>query len=102
MKKKTTARSHHLTIPTDSMFMPLFNNLMDGSMDKHVDPFRCIPLANVRAVTESGVQRLVALFDDNYIHEDGTPSTGLALGSNLPIVVQLTGSLLTYVRQYFK
>ncbi len=81
-------------------FRPLFDKLFEGSVNQKVDPFCCIPFANIREVTESGVQRLMSLFDDRYEHVDQTPSSGLALGSDIPIVVKMEGSLMNYVHKY--
>ncbi len=91
-----------LTVGEDaSPFRPLFDGLFEGSVNKKIDPFCCIPFANIRDVSQSGVQRLISLFDDTYNHKDDTPSTGLALGSDIPIVVELNGALLSCVQKYF-
>ncbi len=55
-------------------FRPLFDSMFDESANMKIDPFICIPFANIRDVSESGLRRLIALFDDSYQHQDGTPS----------------------------
>jgi len=85
-----------------STFKPLFDDLFDGSVNSRIDPFACIPFATVRKPSESGVERLISLFDDEYDHHDETATVGLALGSDIPLVVPLTGDMLHYVYQYFR
>ncbi len=95
-KNRSNIISHDVT-----PFKPLFDELFDGSVNAKIDPFCCIPFANVRNKSINAVQRLVSLFDSKYDQGDQSISTGLALGSDVPIVVPFSGSLLHHVRDYF-
>ena len=94
---KVSASVAHDTTP----FKPLFDELFQDSINTKVDPFCCIPFANMRAKSQNAVRRLIYLFDKKYDHGDHCISPGLALGTDCPIVVPLSGSLFHYVRDHF-
>ncbi len=87
----------------------LFADLVVGAEDDFVDLESCIPFTKIRSLTSSGVRRLVASFTGKLspeIQDDCTSesyqSTGLVHGSELPMVVRLTASLLYFVEDHFR
>ncbi len=84
----------------------LFSELIIGSLDKFVDLESCIPFTRIRPLSTSGVHRLVSSFlgttSSSADNESHYQSTGVALGSNLAMVVGLEGSLFPFVREHFK
>lgn len=85
-----------------SSVVPHFDDVMCNSVNIKVDPDSCIPLTKIRDICESGVLRLMRLFDGNMQTDESFTSFGIALGSDMPIVVELTGSLRNYLYLHFK
>lgn len=79
-----------------------FDDIMSGSTNIKVDPESCIRLTKVRGLSESGVCRLMSLYSGGSDSADGIASAGIALGSDIPIVVELTGSLRHFIHKHFK
>ncbi len=85
----------------------LFSELVVGSKDEFVELESCIPFTKIRPLSSSGVRRLINSFssknDTSTEYEDDTPyhSTGLALGSDMAMVVPLNGSYISYVKDHF-
>lgn len=96
--KKSDASSSEKTKFQDvESFQPLYSDMFDGATYGRVDPFSCIAFTKIRTISNSGVERLVSLFDNQDSRIDDTPAVGLAAGSDTPIVVPLVGSLFNYV-----
>jgi len=74
---------------------------MDGAYYDWIDPNACIPFTRTRPIIESGVRRLMALFDASF-NGDSIAGGGISCGSDTPIVVKLTGTLQTYAIDYFR
>lgn len=67
----------------------------------HVDPDSYIPFANIWEVLPSGVTILMAYLD-GLIGDNQTGISGIDLGSDLPLVGELSGKLLQYVQLFFR
>ncbi len=83
----------------------LFSDLIVGSTDQHVDLESCIPYTEIRPLSSSGVRRLICLFlGTEQPHDDDEKygSTGFCLGTDLPMVVELQGSMISIVSDFFK
>lgn len=85
----------------------MFADLIIGSVDKPIDLGSCVPYTEIRPLSSSGVRRLISLFIGNEkkcMDAQGPDSgtTGLALGTDMPMVVELSGSSLSYVENYFR
>ncbi len=78
-----------------------FKDVMDGSKYVWVDPNDCIPFTRTRPISESGVKRLMALFDGSY-SGSSISGGGIACGTDTPIIVELCGTLQTYIYDYFR
>jgi len=78
-----------------------FKEVMDGAYYDWIDPHACVPFTRTRTIVESGVRRLMAIFDASY-NGDRISGGGIACGSDTPIVVKLTGTLRNYFVEYFK
>ncbi len=92
---------------TADSISPLFSDLIVGSVDQLVELESCIPFTYIRPLCSSGVRRLISSFlgsENTELAEDDTAyqSSGFALGSDIPMVVPLTGSLAIYVHEHFK
>ncbi len=87
----------------------LFEDLVVKTVDDYVHLESCVPFTKIRSLTSSGVRRLIASFlgttatnvQENEAVES-YQSTGLAYGSDLPMVVLLTGPMLYVVADHFK
>lgn len=90
----------------------LFADVMEGSVNRVIDPRNCILLTKVRKPVRSGVKRIKALFrGHNHVgdamggsHAQGNQGfrEGVVAGSDNPIVIPLTGVYRRYVIDYFK
>ncbi len=78
-----------------------FKDVMDGCYYDWIDPNGCIPFTRTRPVITSGVRRLMSLFDASF-DGDSISGGGISCGTDTPIVVKLTGTLRTYVCEYFR
>lgn len=81
---------------------PLFDDMFVHAVYERINPFSCIPFANIRSISQSGLTRLISLLDTDQQHCDDCPQTGIAIGSDTPIVVPLNGSLRHLVYRYFR
>lgn len=86
----------------ESQFKALFHELFTGALYEHINPFACIPIVNLRNLSESGIRRLTALFRAGYEQADGFCSVGLMHGTDTPIVVELKGPLFNLLVHHFK
>lgn len=59
-----------------------FQDVMEGSVITTVDPLACVPMTNIRKISPSGVARLTTIIS----------STGFTAGSDVAIVMPLTGA----------
>ena len=86
----------------------LFADVMEGSSNTTVDPRDCIPLTNVRAIVRLGVERMKVLFRGHAVaegnHEAGEAphEPGITAGSDMPVLMPLTGTYRRYVIDHFK
>ncbi len=78
-----------------------FYDVMGDSKYEWIDPNSCIPFTKTRPITESGVLRLMQLFDATQ-EGDSIAGGGMSCGTSTPIVVALTGSNLKYVHDHFR
>ncbi len=78
-----------------------FKDLMDGCTYEWIDPHDCIPFTMIRPVSDSGVLKLMDLFDGAY-HGESINGGGISCGSDTSIVVKLDGTLLVHVCEYFR
>lgn len=83
-----------------SSVIPEFDDVMTGYINIKIDPDIFIPLTRVRALAESGVSRLVKLLQGQSESDNGYNFLGIALGSDMPIIVELTGWLRKYLHLY--
>ncbi len=101
-KKKSTTRECNEVQDVEI----LFSDLVIGSKCQLVDPESCIPFSKIRHLTLSGIRRLEVSFLGKSHPKEGDyssyTSSGLTLGSDIPMVVNLTGSLKVYVHEHFK
>lgn len=81
---------------------PLFADVMDGCIYGSVNPKACIPLTETRKISTSGVERFQASMAGRSEESDNCPVMGLVCGSDVAIVVPLTGTLKCYVRKHFE
>lgn len=72
-----------------TQFKPKFHDMFVNSIHMEINSFACVPFTEVNAPSDSGVKRLIALFDHSYDRRDGTLLNGLALESDAPLVVPL-------------
>lgn len=87
-----------------------FEDVMDNAYYCKVDVYSCVPFTRVKRKSASGVARLMQLFDtefQNKVSADSTisvdtASCGISLGSGTLIVVELCGTMLQYVFDYFR
>jgi len=83
----------------------LFADVMEGSSNSTVDPQQCIPLTKVREIIRSGVERIKNLFS-GMSNTGWTPGdnfeAGIAAGSDMPIVIPLTGVYRRQALDHFK
>lgn len=105
-RHRVTARKPTAQNPTEPLSI-LFSDLVIGSTDKTVELESCIPFSKIRPLSSSGVQRLISSFlgsgySNSSVHEEIFHSGGFALGSDMPMVVQLEGALKCYVYDHFK
>ncbi len=86
---------------SNKMVRTHFKEIMCDSRYAWIDPNCCVPFAMTRPIVMSGVRRLMALFD---AHFDGNSITegGISCGTDTPILVELTGTLKTYVYNHFQ
>lgn len=95
--KETTSGSDETL--TSSQVKILFEDLFIDSNRLKVNPFNCVPFTKIRPVSTSGVRRLASIFDYG---SDTTEAIlpGLTIGSDLPMVIELKGANLKYVREF--
>ena len=87
-----------------------FDDVMCNAVYKKVDLHDCVPFTRVRRKSTSGVSRLMQIFDaqcHKELPDVGTIAAdnagcGISLGSGTPIVVELRGTMLKYVFDYFR
>lgn len=79
-----------------------FDDIMSGSKNIKVDPESCVRLTKVRGISESGVCRLMALYNGENQITNNFAGAGIALGTDIPIVVELTGSLRPCIYKHFE
>ncbi len=78
-----------------------FKDLMEGCFYDWIDPHDCIPFTMTRPISNSGVLRLMTLFDGAFDGEN-INGGGICSGSDTPIVVKLDGTLLLHVCEHFR
>ncbi len=78
-----------------------FSDIMDKAVYEWIDPLSCIPFTKTRAIVQSGVYRLMSIFDGKSMGESITGG-GISCGSCTAIVVNLDGTLQNYVYEHFK
>lgn len=69
-----------------------FAEVIEGSINTSVDPLCCVPMTNIRRLSRSGINRLKHLFQ----------TTGFISGSDLAIVMPLTGAHRHYIASHFR
>ena len=84
------------------MVVSEFNDVKDNSRNVFLNPLSCVPLTKIRELSQSGVRRMMRLFERSFETDEDLCSIGICLGSDTPIVVKLTGSLLEFVTVYFR
>ncbi len=90
-----------MEVETNERVRTHFKDVMDGCYYDWVDPYGCIPFTSTRVITNSGVKRLMALFDASFNGET-IAGGGISCGTNTPIIVKLTGTLLVHAHEYFR
>ena len=78
-----------------------FKDLMEGCVYDWVDPNDCIPFTMTRPVSNSGVLKLMHLFDGSSDGEN-INTGGISCESDTSIVVKLDGTLLVHVGDHFR
>lgn len=96
-KKRRQSESTEENSAVENHFM----DLMEGCYYDHIDPHDCIPFAMTRPISNSGVLRLMSLFDGAFDGEN-INGGGICSGSDTPIVVKLNGTLLVHAGEYFQ
>lgn len=96
MRKRVTADRRPVSVTVH------FDDVMSGSVNTKLDVESCVPFTRPRARSESGVLRLMNIFQGRAHNGNGMASIGLAVGSDMPIVVELSGSLRPYVYRHFQ
>ncbi len=81
--------------------MTHFKDIMIHAKYDWINPRDCVPFVKCRANVESGIRRLMAIFDGKFKGESSNGG-GISCGTGTPMVVPLTGSLLQYVYKHFK
>ncbi len=104
-RKRVTANKPPSVCTAESLNI-LFAELVVGSKDMFVELDSCIPFTKIRPLSSSGVRRLVSSFrgDEAKLEPSDISlyqSTGMALGSDIGMVVPLVGGLSQYVSEYF-
>ncbi len=98
-KKQNSSCSDHDTV---EMFKLLYEDLFENARYERINPFACIRIVNIRPINAGGVMRLISLFSKGYKHVDDICPTGLAFGTDTPLVVELTGDLKFLLVDHFK
>ena len=97
-QRRTTRHSNYIPLVSKqgsgSRNAPVarFSSVMDGSTNTSVDPMACVPMTNIRQISRSGVDRLKSIFT----------SEGFTCGSDLGIVMKLSGAHRHHLSAYFK
>lgn len=94
--RKTIAKSIHTNISTIhniENYEPLHKDIFYGAKYNLFDPSSCIPFAKIRSISQSGVKRLISLYDKSSSQPDGQDTTVIAHGSDKAIAMPLNGSL---------
>ena len=101
LRKAATSKSTASLSNNIENISPLFEVLFVGVKYDRVNPFSCIPFTNIRQISETGVQRLIALYDNESGINTDADQTGLAFGTDSP-VVPMVGLLRCYVSDHYK
>ena len=110
-KKRVYALSQNDDSPTPtSSVVAQFEDLMENARYTKIDVHSCVPFTRVRKKSTSGVARLMQIFDGEYQKgpstnsnlEADTAGCGISLGSGTPIVVELRGTMLHFVFEFFQ
>ncbi len=78
-----------------------FKDLMVDCTYDWVDPHACLPFTMTRPVSNSGVLKLMDLFDGSF-DGDSINGGGISCGSATSILVRLDGTLLVHAGEYFR
>ena len=78
-----------------------FKDVMTGCSYEWINPHDCVPFTMTRPISNSGVMKLMELFDGNYEGES-INGGGISCSTDTSIVVKLDGALLVYVCDYFR
>ena len=78
-----------------------FSDIMDKAVYEWIDPLSCIHFTKTRTLVQSGVYRLMSIFDGRSMGEIITGG-GISCGSCTAIVVKLEGTLKNYVFRHFE
>lgn len=82
-------------------FVPMFKDIMQGSIYEEVDPTGCVPIANTRQFSTSGVRRLKAHIVGKTKGDESFGLGCLVEGTSTAIVVEITGTLRPLLKDYF-
>lgn len=80
------------SIQTKQILTPRFAEVINESVNTTVDPTACVPLTRIRKISQSGVDRLKSIFT----------TTGFTSGSDLAIVMPLTGAHRHHLSSHFQ
>lgn len=89
-KSETTATT---TINDLTQFPPLFRYLFECSTYAYIDPFFCIHFTRIRQTSDSGVKKLIELYDTTDSQSDHNKFSECAFGKDTHCIVALVGSL---------
>ncbi len=76
-----------------------FQEILSEARTLSLPPACCVPYIKIRKISESGVRRLMQSYRDTLSKDSLFP--GASAAGNLPIVVPLTGTLVSYPKTYF-
>ncbi len=105
MKKRVFANPvqlHPAKEGSQCTIIPEFTDVMTGAVYQFVDPLACVPITKIRGLSESGVKRLMAVLDVRLSQLNDVMSIGVSLGTDTPILVKLTGTLMEFVEKHFR
>ena len=94
-RKKSTQES------TNDRVKSHFKDVMDGCDYDWVDPHVCVSFTSTKSITNSGVIPVMALFDAAF-NGESIADGGIPCGTNTPLLLKLTGTLLVHAHEQFR
>lgn len=104
-RSESKQNKSHNTSPTSTNcenLASIFEHVFKDSKSELIDPFHCIQFTQIRKLTKYGTNKFIHLFDKESKVERNGHSVGHALGLEIPIVVPLTCTNISFVYIHFR